>query len=110
MTERKEVEEIWPEPEWIQNADRREKTLQAWPLPMERRPLETQDLRGIPGTQHEGDRKVSSCTHHGPFGHPAPESALKNAAFLGDDRPVDLDIFFAVPFPTSEPMVKGLKV
>lgn len=95
MTQRNEVEEIWPELEWIQDPDLREKTLLTWLLAFERSPLEPQDLRTIPFTLHVKDCKVSFLAHKRLVVHLARESALKIADFMGEDMPVDQDILIA---------------
>ena len=95
MATREQVEEIWPELAWIENADLREKTLQTWMLAFQRSPLEPQDLREIPFTLHVENCKVSFLDHKRLVVHLAQESALKIAEFMGDDMPVDKDILIA---------------
>jgi len=95
MANREQVEEIWPELAWINNADLREKTLQTWMLAFARSPLKPQDLREIPFTLHVENCKVSFLAHKRLVVHLAKESALKIAEFMGEDMPVDQDILIA---------------
>jgi len=91
----REVHELWPELDWIENEDLREATARTWELALERSPLTVEDLKTIPFTLLVPDLKVSFMAHKRCVVHVAKESALKMNEFFGSDLPVDLDVTIA---------------
>ena len=91
----REVHELWPELDWIENEALREATAKTWELALERSPLTVDDLNIIPFTLLVPDLKVSFMAHKRCVVHVAKESALKMNEFFGDDLPVDLDVTIA---------------
>ncbi len=92
----REVNELWPELEWIQDTNLREKTANTWALALERSVLSASDLNTIPFTLLAGpDLKVSFMTHKRAVVHIARESGLKMNEFFKDDLPVDMDVLIS---------------
>jgi len=91
----KEVHELWPELDWIQDDGLRAATAKTWELALARSPLTAGDLDTIPFTLLVPDLKVSFMAHKRCVVHVARESALKMNEFFGDDLPVDLDVTIA---------------
>ena len=92
---RDEVERIWPELQWIDDPDLREKTTACWVTAFERSPLEPSDLETIPFTLKVPDCPVSFMAHKRAVVHVARDAALKVREFFGDALPVDLDVVTA---------------
>ena len=91
MTE--EVKKLWPELEWISNADLREKTAKTWELGLGRSVLKSADLEKIPFTLLCGpDLKVSFMAHKRCVVHLARECGEKMNQFFGSDLPVNMDV------------------
>ena len=91
----KEVHELWPELDWIQDDGLRAATAKTWELALARSPLTAADLDTIPFTLLVPDLKVSFMAHKRCVVHVARESALKMNEFFGADLPVDLDVTIA---------------
>lgn len=92
----KDVLELWPELEWIQDKDLRNKTAKTWELALERSVLTPGDLRKIPFTLLAGpDLKVSFMDHKRAVVHIALESGKKMNEFFKDDLPVNMDVLIA---------------
>ncbi len=62
---REEVKRLWPELDWIENTDLREKTAKTWEIALERSVLTAEDLNIIPFTLLVPNLKV---TFMGAFG------------------------------------------
>lgn len=91
-----EIQSLWPELEWIQDEELRDKTTKTWQLALERSVLSATDLQGIPFTLLCGpDLKVSFMDHKRAVVHIARESGLKIKEFFGDELPVNMDILLA---------------
>lgn len=90
-----EVLKLWPELEWIEDADLREKTARTWELALERSDLDAADLESIPFTLLVPNLKVSFMAHKRCVVHVARESALKMNEFFGDDLHCDMDTVIA---------------
>ena len=85
---------FWPELEWIQDTDLRERTARCWQLALDRGPLSMQDLNTIPFTlKHPTD--VTFMEHKRCVVHIARESAKAMIAFMGKSLPIDLDTVIA---------------
>ncbi len=92
----KEVLKLWPELEWIQDEDLREKTAKTWELALERSVLTAGDLERIPFTLLAGpDLKVTFMDHKRAVVHIARDAGEKvNAMFHGELR-VNMDALVA---------------
>jgi putative nucleotidyltransferase with HDIG domain len=94
MTE--EILELWPELQWIEDEDLREKTAKCWELALERSVLTAQDLKTIPFTLLCGpDLKVSFMDHKRAVVHIARDSGFTAIDFFKDELPVDMDILIS---------------
>ena len=92
----KEVLKLWPELEWISDAELREKSARTWELALERSVLTADDLERIPFTLLCGpDLKVSFMAHKRCVVHVAKESGEKMNSFFGGELPVDMDILIS---------------
>ena len=87
---------LWPELEWIQDRDLREKTAKTWELALRKSVLKPDDLRKIPFTLLAGpDLKVSFMDHKRAVVHIARESGLKFNEFFANELPVNMDVLIA---------------
>jgi putative nucleotidyltransferase with HDIG domain len=92
----KKVLQLWPELEWIQDEDLRNKTANTWELALERSVLTPNDLTKIPFTLLAGpDLKVSFMDHKRAVVHIALESGKKMNEFFKDELPVNMDVLIA---------------
>jgi len=92
---REDVKTLWPELEWIQNEDLREKTTRTWMLALEKSVLTANDLQTIPFTLLVANCKVSFMAHKRAVVHVALESAKKMIEFFGEELPVNIDVTVA---------------
>jgi putative nucleotidyltransferase with HDIG domain len=93
---KKEIEELWPELEWIQDPELRSRTARVWEVALERSVLSEKDLRRIPFTLLCGpDLKVTFMDHKRAVVHIARESGMKINQFFGRDLPVNMDILIS---------------
>lgn len=91
-----EVYDLWPELDWIEDGDLRDKTARTWELALERSVLSADDLKKIPFTLLCGpDLKVSFMDHKRCVVHIALESGKKMNSFFRDELPVDMDILIS---------------
>lgn len=90
-----QIKKLWPELEWIQNDDLREKVAKTWSLALERSELTANDLETIPFTLLVPDLNVSFMSHKRAVVHIAKEAGEKAKDFFGDDLPVDMDVLIA---------------
>jgi len=90
-----DIKELWPELEWIQNKELRDKTAKTWELALKRSVLTAENLRTIPFTLLAPDVKVSFMDHKRCVAHIARESGEKMKEFLKDDLPVNMDVLIA---------------
>ena len=87
---------LWPELDWIQDRDLREKTAKTWELALRKSVLKPDDLRKIPFTLLAGpDLKVSFMDHKRAVVHIARESGLKFNEFFANELPVNMDVLIA---------------
>jgi putative nucleotidyltransferase with HDIG domain len=92
----KQVFRLWPELDWIEDGELREKTARVWELALERSVLSADDLNTIPFTLLCGpDLKVSFMAHKRCVVHVALESGRKIREFFGEELPVDMDILIS---------------
>ena len=92
----KQVFRLWPELDWIEDGELREKTARVWELALERSVLSADDLNTIPFTLLCGpDLKVSFMAHKRCVVHVALESGRKIREFFGEELPVDMDVLIS---------------
>jgi len=90
------AQELWPELEWIKDADLRDKTTNTWVLALEKSVLTADDLRTIPFTLLCGpDLKVSFMDHKRAVVHIAKDAGEKMNAFFKTELPVNMDVLIA---------------
>ncbi|HDZ41202.1 MAG TPA: HDIG domain-containing protein [Bacteroidetes bacterium] len=88
----KVVYDLWPELDWIDNEELKEKTARVWELALERSVLSAEDLNTIPFTLLCGpDLKVSFMAHKRCVVHVALESGKKMNEFFREALPVNMD-------------------
>jgi putative nucleotidyltransferase with HDIG domain len=96
MITKETVFQLWPELDWIEDENLREKTAHTWQIALERSVLTPDDLKRIPFTLLAGpDLKVSFMDHKRAVVHIARESGLKIREFFGDELPVNMDVLIA---------------
>ena len=87
---------LWPELNWIENRELREKTAKTWELALERSVLTAEDLNRIPFTLLCGpDLKVTFMDHKRAVVHIARDSGNKMNEFFKDELPVDMDVLIS---------------
>ncbi len=90
-----QARELWPELDWIEDQELREKTEKTWALALEKSVMTPEDLRTIPFTLLVEDVKVSFMEHKRAVVHIAKESGLKIKEFFGDELPLDMDVLIS---------------
>jgi len=90
-----QIKKLWPELEWIQNEDLKEKVAKTWSLALDRSELTAEDLETIPFTLLVPDLNVSFMSHKRAVVHIAKEAGEKAKDFFGEDLPVDMDVLLA---------------
>ena len=91
-----EVLILWPELEWIEDDDLREKTTKAWELALERSVLTAENLNTIPFTLLCGpDLKVTFMDHKRAVVHIARDSGRTVNDFFKDELPVNMDVLIS---------------
>jgi putative nucleotidyltransferase with HDIG domain len=92
----KQAQELWPELEWIQDKELREKTTKTWALALEKSVLTPDDLRTIPFTLLAGpDLKVSFMDHKRAVVHIAKDCGEQMNKFFRNELPVNMDVMIA---------------
>jgi len=92
---RDDVKRLWPELEWIADADLRDKVARTWEMALDASPLSAADLERIPFTLLVPDCPVSFMAHKRCVVHIARRSAQAMAEFFGDALPIDPDAVVA---------------
>jgi len=92
---KKDILELWPELEWIQDQALRESTAKTWELALSRSVLTKKDLNTIPFTLLVPGLKVSFMAHKRCVVHIAREAGEKSNHFFGSDLPVNMDVLIA---------------
>jgi len=91
-----EVLELWPEFNWIQDEDLREKTARTWELAFERSVLTPEDLNRIPFTLLCGpDLKVTFMDHKRSVVHIARDAGQKINDMYKGELTVNMDVLIA---------------
>ena len=91
----KQVLELWPELEWITDANLKEQTAKTWELALEKSVLTVNDLNTIPFTLLVPDLKVTFMAHKRAVVHIARDAGVQMNIFFTDDLPVDMDVLIA---------------
>ena len=92
---RERLMEIWPEIEWIQEPELKEKVYQTWEYALEQSVLGPDDLLEIPFTLLVKDCQVTFMQHKRAVVHIAVESAKAMQRFFGDQLPINMDYLIA---------------
>lgn len=92
----KEVLELWPELEWIEDTDLREKTAKVWEIALERSVLSGDDLKRIPFTLLCGpDLKVTFMDHKRSVVHIAKDAGNTINSMYKGELTVNMDVLIA---------------
>jgi hypothetical protein len=92
----KKVHTLWPELDWIQDVDLREKTAKTWEIALERSVLTVEDLHRIPFTLLCGpDLKVTFMDHKRSVVHIARDAGNTINAMYHGELPVNMDVVIA---------------
>lgn len=89
------VRKLWPELDWIQDADLRERTLRTWVRAFELSPLTPEDLDRIPFTLLVPDCPATFMEHKRCVVHIARRSAEAMREHMGRSLAIDLDTVIA---------------
>ena len=89
------VRKLWPELNWIADADLRERVTDTWVKALELSPLTPADLERIPFTLLVPDCPVTFMQHKRCVVHIARRSAEAMVEFMGEALPVDRDTVIA---------------
>ncbi|HYN15019.1 MAG TPA: HDIG domain-containing protein [Terriglobales bacterium] len=89
------VERLWPELEWIEDRDLREKVASTWVRAFELSPLKPDDLNRIPFTLLVPNCRATFMEHKRCVVHIARRSAESMQEFLGRGLEIDLDTVIA---------------
>jgi hypothetical protein len=92
---RERLKEIWPEIEWIEDPELKEKVYQTWEYALEQSVLTPEDLQRIPFTLLVKDCQVTFMEHKRAVVHIAVNAAKAMQEFLGDNLPIDMDTLIA---------------
>ncbi len=92
---REAVERLWPEIDWIQDADLKEAVTQTWIRSLEDSPLDPEDLERIPFTLLIPDCPATFMEHKRCVVHIARRSAEAMDEFLGRGLPINMDTVIA---------------
>jgi len=92
---RDDVKCLWPELDWIQNADLREKVTRTWERAFELSPLRPDDLNQIPFTLLVPNCPTTFMEHKRCVVHISRRSAEAMREFMGNSLKIDLDTVIA---------------
>jgi hypothetical protein len=92
---RERLMRIWPEIEWIEDADLKEKVYQTWEYALEQSVLSPEDLEVIPFTLLIEDCDVTFMEHKRAVVHISVDSARAMQRFFGDKLPINMDYLIA---------------
>lgn len=91
-----EVLKLWPELEWIQDEDLRDKTALTWQFALERSVLKPEDLSRIPFTLLCGpDLKVTFMDHKRSVVHIVRDAGNKINEMYHGELPVNMDVLIS---------------
>src|SRR3974377_1215200 len=83
------VQKLWPELEWIKDAELREKVTKTWELALQRSPLTADDLNHIPFTLLVPNCPTTFMEHKRCVVHIARKAGESMTEFMGNARPID---------------------
>jgi len=89
------VHRLWPELDWISNADLRQKTARTWERALELSPLTPEDLNRIPFTLLVANCPTTFMEHKRCVVHIARKAAESMKEFMGTALKIDLDTVIA---------------
>ena len=89
------VQKLWPELEWIKDAELREKVTRTWKLALQRSPLTADDLNHIPFTLLVPNCPTTFMEHKRCVVHIARKAAESMTEFMGNALPIDQDTVIA---------------
>src|SRR3974377_2540753 len=89
------VQKLWPELEWIKDAELREKVTKTWELALQRSPLTADDLNHIPFTLLVPNCPTTFMDHKRCVVHIARKAAESMTEFMGRALPIDMDTVIA---------------
>lgn len=89
------VRKMWPEIEWIEDAQLREQVTRTWELALERSALTPEDLETIPFTLLLKDCKTTFMEHKRCVVHIARNSAKAIQELMGGSLSIDMDTIVA---------------
>ena len=90
------AKELWPELDWIQNEELREKTTKTWALALERSVLSAEDLNNIPFTLLCGpELKVTFMDHKRSVVHIAKNAGEKINDMFHGELTCDMDVLIS---------------
>ena len=92
---KQEVKKLWPELDWIEDAELREKVAATWQLALEKSVLSADDLDEIPFTLLVEDLDVSFMAHKRCVVHIARDSGKQIRDHFGDQLPFNMDVLIA---------------
>jgi len=92
---RDDVKRLWPELEWIQSADLREKVTRTWECAFESSPLSAADLDRIPFTLLVPNCPTTFMEHKRSVVHIARHSAEAMRKYMGNALKIDMDTVIA---------------
>ena len=90
-----DIYELWPELNWIEDKDLRDRTAKTWEIALERSSLDANDLDTIPFTLLVPNLKVTFMAHKRAVVHIALESGKKMNEFFKEELPVNMDILLS---------------
>ena len=90
-----QVEELWPELEWIESAELRRQVTDTWVKAFERSPLTPEDLHQIPFTLLVPNCPATFMEHKRCVVHIARDGARAMQEFLGRALSIDVDTVIA---------------
>jgi putative nucleotidyltransferase with HDIG domain len=94
-TLRTQVQQLWPELEWIRDADLRDRATRCWERAFESSPLKPDDLNVIPFTLLVPNCPTTFMKHKRCVVHIARRAAESMREFMGDALVIDLDVVIA---------------
>ncbi|NIA18771.1 MAG: HDIG domain-containing protein [Simkaniaceae bacterium] len=89
------IMKIWPEIDWIQDDELREKTLDAWVYAIEKSVLSLEDLETIPFSLLIKDCNISFMNHKRTCVHLTVDIAKRMKENFGDEIEIDMDILIS---------------
>lgn len=89
------VQELWPELEWIDDKDLRDKTTNTWELAVQRSVLKAEDLLKIPFTLLCEGEVATFMEHKRCVVHISKKSGEEFNKFFKNTLPVDMDILIS---------------